>query len=65
MKDKVKVEFDKYEIGTIINALRDFRNDKLKEEISIESIDDLLIKLADIYDNKYNLVKEARKEYGR
>ena len=65
MKDKVKVELDKYEIGTIINALRDFRNDKLKEEISIDSLDDLLIKLADVYDNKFNLIKETRREYGR
>lgn len=65
MKDKVKIEFDKYELGTMLNALREYRNNKIKEEITTESIDDLLLKLVDVYEKKCPLMKALRQDYGR
>ncbi len=56
MKGKIKIEFDRYELGTILNALREFRNIKIREEITTESIDDLLLKLINIYEHKCPLL---------
>lgn len=55
----MKVELDKYEIGIIINALHELRNNKIKEAINTDAIDDLYLKFAKIYEkhciskNKY------------
>lgn len=46
----MKVELDKYEIGIIINALHELRNNKIKEDINTDAIDDLYLKLAKIYE---------------
>lgn len=54
MKDKIKVELNKYELGILLNALLDFRNKKLKEKINTESIDDLYIKFVNCYDRFQN-----------
>lgn len=65
MKDKVKIEFDKYELGILLNSIIEYRNNKLKEEISTDSIDDLYIKVADNYEkfqNQCPLLKFTRKE---
>lgn len=44
--EKVQVlVIDKYERGTIINALNEFRNQLLKQEISTDSVDELLLKI--------------------
>lgn len=65
MKDIFKLELDRYEIGILLNALREFRNLKIKEDISTESIDDLYIKVADIYQKKCPLLTSIRKDYAR
>lgn len=65
MKDKVKVELDRYELGTLINSLYQFRNTKIEENISVDSIDELLLKLTDIYDGKCPVMKALRKDYER
>lgn len=65
MKDKVKIEFDKYELGILLNSIIEYRNNKLKEEISTDSIDDLYIKVVDNYEkfqNQCPLLKFTRKE---
>lgn len=65
MKDKVKIEFDKYELGILLNSIIEYRNNKIKEEVSTDSIDDLYIKVADTYDkfqNQCPLLKFTRKE---
>ena len=46
--DKVQVlEIDKYERGTMINALNEFRNALIKQGISTDGVDDLLLKIID------------------
>lgn len=62
MKDRIKIEFDKYELGIIINALNEFKTLKLRnsniEQNAIgfnysdnndlvQPINDLLIKVID------------------
>lgn len=41
------IKLDKYDYKLIINALNEFRNMKIKEDIDTEIIDDLLMKLFD------------------
>lgn len=65
MRDTIKLELDRYEIGIILNALREFRNAKIKEEISTDAVDDLYIKIADIYQKKCPLLPAIRKDYAR
>ena len=62
---KEKMEFDKYEIGIIINALNVLRNNQLLEEKSTDAIDDLLMKLFPIYEKKNKIVKYLRIDDGR
>lgn len=46
--DKVQIlEIDKYERGTIINALNEFRNSLIKQGVSTDSVDDILLKIID------------------
>lgn len=50
MKDKVKIEFDKYELGILVNSIMEFRNNKIKEKLCTESLDDLYVKVVESYD---------------
>lgn len=65
MNNKVKIEFDRYELGTLLNALREFRNIKIREDIATDSIDELLIRLLDIYEKRCPLMKALKRDYGR
>lgn len=65
MKDKVKIECDKFEMGIIINALNEFRNSKLKENADVDLINDLLLKVVNIYDKKYPKIQMIKKDYAR
>ena len=65
MKDTVKIEFDRYEIGLLLNAIREFRNIKIREEVPTEAIDDLYIKVANIYQRKFPSLPVIRKDYAR
>ena len=65
MKDKIKLEIDRYYLGIIINSLREFRNAKIKEKVSTDSIDELYLKFAHLYERKCPLLNAFRKEYGR
>lgn len=60
---QVNLVLTKEEIGILINAINDFRNDKIKEEINTEPLDELLIKLVDVYEAKFPLIK--RRDYER
>lgn len=60
---QVNLVLTKEEIGILINAINDFRNDKIKEEINTEPLDELLIKLVDVYEAKFPLIK--RRNYER
>lgn len=60
---QINLVLTKEEIGILINAINDFRNDKIKEEINTEPLDELLIKLVDVYEAKFPLIK--RRDYER
>ena len=47
MEETRVIKLDKYDYKLIINALNEFRNMKIKENIDTEIIDDLLMKLFD------------------
>lgn len=47
MEETRVIKLDKYDYKLIINALNEFRNMKIKEDIDTEIIDDLLMKLFD------------------
>ena len=47
MEETRVIKLDKYDYRLIINALNEFRNMKIKEDIDTEIIDDLLMKLFD------------------
>lgn len=62
MRDKL--ELDKYDVGIIINALNSFRNEQIKlqkSEATISAINELLLKLLNIYE-KNKIVKCLRKD---
>ena len=40
-----KFEFDRYEIGIMMNALNELRNKQIKEERPTDPVDELMIKL--------------------
>lgn len=50
--DKKNVKLDKYEIGIIINSLVEFRNKLIKEERTIDPVDELIIKFVDLNGGK-------------
>ena len=47
MKDVKVLEVDKYEFGIIVNALNEFRNKLLNEQIDTTYVDELLLKVLD------------------
>lgn len=47
MEETRVIKLDRYDYKLIINALNEFRNMKIKEDIDTGIIDDLLIKLFD------------------
>ena len=59
MKDKIKLEFDRYELGIVINALNQFRNATKQEEMDTSPIDEILKRLIDEGDRK-----KIFKDYG-
>lgn len=65
MNDKVKIELDRYEVGIVLNALLEYRNKTIREEISTDAIDDLMIKFNKIYEKICPLIKSMKKEYAR
>lgn len=42
---KIKLKLDKHELGLIINALVEFRNDLIIERKDHDTVDELLLKL--------------------
>ena len=46
---KIKLPIKNIETNIILNALIQFKNDKLKQGIYTESVDELIIKLNKIY----------------
>lgn len=47
MENKKVIELDRYENGIILNALNEFRTKLINENISTDSVDELLMKVMD------------------
>lgn len=63
MRDNVKtIDFDKYEIGILINALNQMRNYLIEQEKDSSPVDELLLKVIDAPEKKlfFRKTQEAR-----
>lgn len=47
MEETYVINLDRYEKGTLINALNHLRNKLLEDGISTDSVDDIILKLLD------------------
>ena len=66
MKEEIKVlEFDKYELGILINALNEFRNKLIKEEKDTEYVDEVLLRAIDAPSKKKVLTRCLRRDERR
>ena len=50
MRRKIKVKFTDFECNLLINGMNEFRNMLLAEDLTTEDVDELLLKLIDIYE---------------
>lgn len=63
MKEEIKVlELDKYELGILINALNEFRNQLLKLGKDTEYVDEVLLRAIDAPAKKKALTRCLRKD---
>lgn len=63
MKEEIKVlEFDKYELGILINALNEFRNKMIKEGKDTEYVDEVLLRAIDAPPKKKVLARSMRRD---
>jgi len=63
VKENIKVlELDKYEIGILINALNEFRNQLIQQKRETAPVDEVLLKAIDAPEKKSPLVKCLRKD---
>ena len=50
MRRKIKVKFTDFECNLLINGINEFRNMLLAEGLPTEDVDELLLKLIDVYE---------------
>ncbi len=50
MRRKIKVKFTNFECNLLINAMNEFRNMLLADDLPTEDVDELLLKLIDVYE---------------
>ena len=50
MSRKTKIKFTDFECDLLINGMNEFRNMLLAEDLPTEDVDELLLKLIDIYE---------------
>ena len=50
MRRKIKVKFTDFECNLLINGMNEFRNMLLSEDLPTEDVDELLLKLIDVYE---------------
>lgn len=63
MREEVKVlELDKYELGILINALNQFRNQLLQQKKDTEFVDEVLLKAIDAPPKKKVLTRCLKKD---
>ena len=49
-RKKIKLKLDSFECNLLINAINEFRNMLLAEDLPTEDVDELLLKLIDTYE---------------
>ena len=49
-KRKIKIKLDSFEFNLLINGMNEFRNMLLAEDLPTEDVDELLLKLIDVYE---------------
>ena len=49
-RKKIKIKLDSFELNLLINGMNEFRNMLLAEELPTEDVDELLLKLIDVYE---------------
>ncbi len=47
---KTQLKLDSFELNLLINGMNEFRNMLLEEDLPTEDVDELLLKLIDIYE---------------
>ena len=47
---KIKIKFDSFELNLLINGMNEFRNMLLSEDLPTEDVDELLLKLINVYE---------------
>ncbi|MBR2875605.1 MAG: hypothetical protein IKC01_00530 [Clostridia bacterium] len=52
MSRKIKVKFTNFECNLLINGMNEFRNMLLAEGLPTEDVDELLLKLIDVYEKQ-------------
>lgn len=53
MKNKcARIDFDRYELGIMINSLIELRNKQIENNKPTEPVDELLLKLYQVYDKE-------------
>ncbi len=50
MRRKIKVKFTDFECNLLINGMNEFRNMLLADDLPTEDVDELLLKLIDVYE---------------
>ena len=50
MNRKTKIKFTDFECNLLINGMNEFRNMLLAEDLPTEDVDELLLKLIDVYE---------------
>ena len=50
MSKKVKIKFTNFEYNLLVNGMNEFRNMLLAENLPTEDVDELLLKLIDVYE---------------
>ena len=49
-RKKIKIKLDSFELNLLINAMNEFRNMLLAKDLPTEDVDELLLKLIDVYE---------------
>lgn len=66
MKEPVKIlELKDYQISIVVNALHEFRNRLIRENIETEDVDTVLLKALDAPEKKSSFVKKLKYDNGR
>ena len=50
MSRKTKIKFTDFECNLLVNGMNEFRNMLLAEDLPTEDVDELLLKLIDVYE---------------